>query len=294
MKKVLVIGGKGMLGHKLVQQLTAAGFDTWATLHASFNDVERFGIFDRSKTVENVDVTDLDAVRRAVESAQPDVIVNAVGVIKQLPASQDVVHTLLINSIFPHRLAELAKEVGFRVIHISTDCVFDGSKGNENEDAVPDALDLYGQSKHLGEVTSDDCLTIRTSIIGRELSGAHSLVEWFLSNRGKTVKGFVNAIYTGFPTVVFADIIASLITEHVGLTGLYHVSSEPIDKYTLLTLINDKFGTGVTVEPDEEFSIDRSLDSTRFRETTGFVPENWTLMIERMANDPTDYEKLRQ
>lgn len=294
MKRVLVIGGKGMLGHKLVQRLTAAGFDTWTTLHGAFSDVKSFGIFDNARTIENVDVTDIDSLRRAVEVAQPAVVVNAVGVIKQLPASQNVVHALAINSIFPHRLADLAHEFGFRLIHISTDCVFDGNKGRRTEDEVPDAFDLYGQSKHFGEVTARNCLTLRTSIIGRELSGSHSLVEWFLSNRGKTVKGFVNAIYSGFPTVVFADIIASLITEHADLNGLYHVSSEPIDKYTLLTLINNAFGAGITVKRDEEFRIDRSLDSTRFRETTGFQPPSWESMIKRMANDPTDYDKLRQ
>ena len=172
--------------------------------------------------------------------------------------------------------------------------MFDGKRGNYNENDTPNALDLYGQSKHFGEVTSRNCLTLRTSIIGRELSGSHSLVEWFLSNRGKTVKGFVNAIYSGFPTVVFADIISSLIAEYVDLTGLYHVSSEPIDKFTLLTLINEAFGAGITLERDEEFRIDRSLNSARFRKATGFQPQSWEQMIERMAEDARDYDGLRQ
>jgi dTDP-4-dehydrorhamnose reductase len=215
-------------------------------------------------------------------------------VVKQLPASQDVVHTLEINSIFPHRLAELTEEAGARLILISTDCVFDGKKGNYTEDDRPNALDLYGQSKHFGEVVAPDCLTIRTSIIGRELSGSHSLVEWFLSNRGGRVRGYVNAIYSGFPTIVFADIIASLIIEHSDLSGLYHVASDPIDKFRLLTLINEYYRADITIELFQDFKIDRSLDSTRFREATGFQPANWESMIERMAADETVYEKLRQ
>lgn len=288
MTKVLIIGGSGMLGHKLVQAL-GERFEVWATLHGSFDSVERYGIFDRQCTVENIDVTDIEKVRAVLNTSRPDVVINAVGVVKQVPGAHDVVHTLQINSIFPQRLAELSDEVGFRFITISTDCVFDGTKGMRTEDDAADALDLYGQSKHWGEVTGGRCLTLRTSIIGRELATRHSLVEWFLSNRGCTVKGFANAIYSGFPTVVFADIIARLVVDHPDLNGLYHVSSEPIDKFRLLSLINERFNAGVQLERDEEFRIDRSLDSAKFREVTGFVPPSWEKMIERMAADPTRY-----
>jgi dTDP-4-dehydrorhamnose reductase len=294
MKRVLVIGGKGMLGHKLVQCLGDKGLDVWTTLHSTFDEVERFGIFGRERTIEKVDVTDIDSVKKAIETAKPDVIINAVGVVKQLPEAADIVNTLLINSIFPHRLAEVALRAGARLILISTDCVFDGKDGNYSEDDTPNALDLYGQSKQFGEVAADNCLTIRTSIIGRELVGSHSLVEWFLSNRGGSVKGYINAIYSGFPTIVFADIIATLITEHTGLSGLYHISSEPIDKFTLLTLINDAYDAGISVGPDEEFRIDRSLDSTRFRRATGLEPPSWKTMVEQIAADPTPYDEFRR
>ncbi len=292
MKKVLIIGGKGMLGHKLVQALSER-FEVWTTLHGSWSDVEKFGIFDQGRTIDKVDVTDIESVRQAVETSRPEIIINAVGVIKQLPAATDVVHTLEINSIFPHRLAQLTAELNARLILISTDCVFDGVAGNYSEDNLPNALDLYGQSKRWGEVTGGDCLTLRTSIIGRELSGTHSFVEWFLSNRGGDVNGFANAIYSGFPTIVFADIIASLITDHPDLRGLHHVSSEPINKFELLTLINKAYDAGVNIGRDEEFRIDRSLDSTRFRQATGFQPPSWQEMIERMANDPTPYDSFR-
>jgi dTDP-4-dehydrorhamnose reductase len=289
--KVLITGGNGMLGHKLVQQLSAQ-FDVYATLRGSVPDVEPFGIFDRELIVENIDLADEQAIRRAVESVKPDVVINAAGVIKQRPSSKDVINTLFVNSILPHRLAALGQEFGFRTVVISTDCVFTGTKGNYSEADPADALDLYGRSKNLGEISGENCLTIRTSIIGRELQTGHSLVEWFLSNRGGRVKGFRNAIYSGFPTIVFADIISSLLLEHKDLSGTYHISSDPIDKFTLLTLINDAYHVGVEIEPDDTFTIDRSLDSSRFRTETGFKPAPWKEMIDRMAADPTPYDSF--
>lgn len=289
--RILITGGNGMLGHKLVQRLSA-NFDVYATLRGSFSDVGLFGIFERGLIIENVDLIDESAIRRAVELVRPDVVINAAGVIKQRPTSKDVVNTLLVNSILPHRLAALGHEFGFRVIVISTDCVFSGTKGNYSEDDSADALDLYGRSKNLGEIDGDDCLTIRTSIIGRELQTGHSLVEWLLSNKGGKVKGFSRAIYSGFPTIVFADIISNLLSEHKALSGTYHISSDPIDKYTLLELINDAYRARIEIEPDETFAIDRSLDSSRFRSETGFKPASWNEMVDRMASDPTPYDSF--
>jgi dTDP-4-dehydrorhamnose reductase len=289
--RVLITGGNGMLGHKLVQRLSA-DFDVFATLRGSFSEVERFGIFDRKLIIENVDLIDENAIRGAVKSIKPDVVINAAGVIKQRPTSKDVVNTLLVNSILPHRLAALGHELGFRVIVISTDCVFSGTKGNYSEDEPADALDLYGRSKNLGEIDGDNCLTVRTSIIGRELQMGHSLIEWFLSNRGGKVKGFNHAIYSGFPTIVFADIISNLLLEHKALSETYHVSSDPIDKYTLLGLVNDAYRAGIEIERDDTFAIDRSLDSSKFRSQTGFKPVSWSEMIDRMASDPTPYDSF--
>lgn len=281
-----------MLGHKLVQVL-GSRHETWATIRGKFSDVEHFLFFEDDQTIENVDVTNEKAVRRAINSARPDVVVNAVGVIKQMPESGDVVTTLSVNSIFPHRLAQLSDEYGFRLVCISTDCVFDGKKGNYNESDDPTALDLYGRSKNLGEVVTGNCITLRTSIIGRELASRHSLVEWFLSKRSEKVNGFVNAIYSGFPTVVFADIIENLIAEHPDLRGLYHVSSDAITKFDLLGLINEQYQANVEIERYEDFRIDRSLDSTKFREATGFKPRPWDEMIVEMAADPTPYDSWK-
>lgn len=291
--KLLIFGGGGMLGHKLVQQYRDK-FDTWTTIRGRISDYSGYDFLRSERTIEAVDVENAKAVRDAIEAAAPDVVINAVGIIKQLPSAHDVIRTLEINSIFPNRLAELGREFGFRLICISTDCVFSGEKGGYAEDSVPDAYDLYGKSKNLGEVVSENCLTLRTSIIGRELGTSHSLVDWFLSNRGGKVKGFVNAIYSGFPTIVFADIIATLIEEHPNLHGLYHVSSEPIGKFDLLGLVKKHYGADIEIEPETDFKIDRSLDSTRFRRETGFRPLDWEEMVRRMAADPTPYDKWKK
>ncbi|HEY8560609.1 MAG TPA: SDR family oxidoreductase [Pyrinomonadaceae bacterium] len=291
--KILVIGASGMLGHKLVQ-CWRGKFDVWATLRGGHDSYARFGIFESKKIVEEVDAEDFETVARAIEKVRPDVIFNAVGVIKQLPTSKDVVKTLTINSIFPHRLAEIAAKSAARLINIGTDCVFDGKKGNYKEEDVSDATDLYGKSKNLGEVVEGNCLTLRTSIIGRELRSEHSMVEWFLTNRGKTVKGFTNAIYTGFPTVVMAEILADVIENRPDLRGLYHVSSAPINKYELLKMIREAYRAEIEIEPFDDFRIDRSLDSTRFRQAVGFRPPSWREMIEKMAADRTPYDEWRK
>jgi dTDP-4-dehydrorhamnose reductase len=291
--RILIFGGNGMLGHKLVQFLGRHA-EVWATLRGNFGEIEAFELIDKQRCIEEIDIENVASIRKAVITSQPDIVINAVGIVKQLTSSKDTIRTLTVNSIFPHHLNELAAEFGFRLFCISTDCVFDGIKGNYAESDLSNATDLYGKSKNLGEVVSENSVTLRTSIIGRELRTSHSLVEWFLANKGKSVKGFANAIYTGFPTIVLADIIRSLIFEHPKLSGLYHVSSDPINKYDLLKLLNKQYGANIEIERDEDFRIDRSLDSTKFRNLTGFIPASWEAMIEQMANDPTPYELWRR
>ncbi|MGC2239018.1 MAG: SDR family oxidoreductase, partial [Pyrinomonadaceae bacterium] len=246
--KILVLGGNGMLGHKLVQAWKDK-FDVWATLRKKFEDYKNLNIFEKDKLFENITAENHENIEKIIRDSRPDVIVNAIGVIKQLPTANDIIKTLTINSIFPHRLSEFAAKVNARLICISTDCVFSGEKGNYNEEDVPDAYDLYGKSKNLGEVTSGNCLTIRTSIIGREINTSHSLVEWFLSNKGKKIKGYKEAVFSGFPTIVLADILGDLIVNRKNLNGLYHVSSEPINKLELLELIKKEYQAQVEIEP---------------------------------------------
>ena len=289
---ILIIGGSGMLGHKLYQRLSKE-FEVFATVRTDVAAVERFGIFKSHAIFPGVDVTDIGSIRRVLEVVKPDCVVNCVGVVKQNPTLADKIRTLTINSIFPNQLAQLSEEFDFRLITISTDCVFDGKEGNYSESEEANARDLYGMSKFLGEVTEGRSLTIRTSIIGRELSTSHSIIEWFLAHRGGTVDGYTKAIYSGFPTIELADTIANLIKNFPDLNGLFHISSDPISKFDLLTFVNKYFKSNVSIKPSEAVVVDRSLDSTKFKTLTGFTSPDWESMITRMAADPTPYDSFR-
>lgn len=292
-KRLLILGATGMLGHKLVQCLSEH-FDVFATIRGSFDDVERYGIFEKDRIIENVDATNAELLEEIIAKTAPDVVINAIGVVKQVPSAKDVITTLELNAILPQRLAMLSKKLGFRLILFSTDCVFDGGRGMYNEQDTPNALDLYGKSKQLGEVSQDNVLTIRSSIIGRELSTSHSLIEWFLSNRGGRVFGYTTAIYSGFPTVVIADILKVLITEQPDLWGIHHIASEPINKFELLELVDEVYDAAIEIEPSDQLVIDRSLDASAFNSLTGFTPEDWPAMIQRMAADTTPYDDFHK
>jgi len=288
--KVLIFGANGMLGHKLYERLKSK-FEIIGTIRGGYESIERFSIFSRASIIENIEVTNPTSVREIIKRARPDCIINAVGITKQRGAASDVIATLAVNSLFPRQLAEIAKERGTRLISVSTDCVFDGTKGNYSEEDTPTARDLYGMSKLLGELNAGNTLTLRTSIIGRELESKRSLVEWFLSNSGGQVNGFRQAVYSGLPTIVLADLIADIISDHRELTGLYHVSGDRITKFDLLKLLNQHFDAGIDIVPDDEIVLDRSLVSLRFRSRTGFRPQPWPDMIEQMAKDNAAYRK---
>jgi dTDP-4-dehydrorhamnose reductase len=287
---LLILGGGGMLGHK-VWQLARSGFRTRATVRSA-GPARRLG-FPPEEILGGVDAADFDSVIRAVGLARPDVVVNCIGIIKQLPTAKDPVVSIGINSLFPHRLHALCRAAGARLIHVSTDCVFSGRKGRYVETDPPDADDLYGRSKLLGEVDGEGAVTLRTSIIGRELSGSSGLVEWFLANRGKKVDGYSRAIFSGLTSAELARTILSVAVSHAGLEGLYHVSVDPISKYDLLHLLNAEYDAGVTIVENDRVLIDRSLDSTRFREATGFRSRPWPELIREMAADSTPYDQWR-
>jgi dTDP-4-dehydrorhamnose reductase len=274
--RVLILGGSGMLGHALWQDFSDR-FDAYVTLRRTADSYP--GLFDPGRTVENVSADDVDSVARAMTAVRPDVVVNAIGIVKQAAAASDPVPSLTVNALFPHRLAALCEASGARLIHMSTDCVFSGRKGGYRESDVPDAEDLYGRSKLLGEVDSGDCLTLRTSIIGRELGSSHGLLEWFLSRDGGTVSGYRRAIFSGFTTQALADMIAWLLADQRDLRGIWHVASEPISKYDLLCLLKEHYRLDIEIEPDDAFACDRSLDGREFRRATGFTPKPWPEMI---------------
>lgn len=231
--------------------------------------------------VSGVDVENHDSLARVFGEVRPQFVINCIGVVKQLAASDDPMLTIPINTLLPHRLAALCKIAGARLVQISTDCVFSGRKGGYVESDSPDADDLYGRSKLLGEVDYAHAVTLRTSIIGHELDGHRSLVNWFLSQEGST-RGFRRAVFSGLPTVVLARLVRDVIVPRPDLHGLYHVAANPISKFDLITLIAAVYGKQITIQPDDNLVIDRSLDATRLREATGYVAPGWDSLIKTM------------
>lgn len=291
--KVLVLGGSGMLGHRLWQTLDGR-FDTYATVRRPLPQLEQLGLPDRGRLISGVAADDFGPVLKAVESVQPDVVVNCIGIVKQAEAARDPVVSISVNALFPQRLARECRERGVRLIHISTDCVFSGRKGGYTESDPPDPEDLYGRSKLLGEVEGPGCLTLRTSMIGRELETSFGLVEWFLGQEGKAVSGYRRAIFSGFTTMALSRIVSRIIAEHPELEGLYHVASEPVSKFDLLLLIKEVYGLHIEIRPDESVLSDRSLNGGRFRQATGFTAPSWPDMIKEMHSDRTPYSEMRR
>jgi dTDP-4-dehydrorhamnose reductase len=292
MTRVLIVGGAGMLGHKLWQAYQSR-FDAWVTLRGSATEYQRYQLFPSDRTFPGVDVGDADRLATIVATVRPDAIVNAVGVVKQLPTAKDPLVSLAINSTFPHRLAVLGRLAGARVVHVSTDCIFSGRKGAYKESDTPDADDLYGRTKFLGEIEGAGALTLRTSIIGRELKTRSGLVEWFLSQRGGRVRGYSRAVFSGLTTIAFARALGDILERHPALEGVYHLSSAPITKCDLLHRLRTAYRADVTIDADESVRIDRSLDSTRLQQAAGYQPPSWDDMIAELAADPTPYEQWR-
>ena len=233
--------------------------------------------------IAGVDVENIDSLTRLFAVVHPDVIINCVGLVKQLAEADDPLVAIPINSLLPHRLARLCEVAGARLVHMGTDCVFSGARGMYTEADASDAKDLYGRSKYLGEVDYPHAITLRTSIIGHELDGARSLIGWFLAQEG-SVKGYKRAIFSGLPTVELARVIRDHVIPHPELHGLYHVAAAPISKFELLTLVAKTYGKTIDISADDQLVIDRSLDSTRFRQATGFAPKVWPELISSMRD----------
>lgn len=278
---ILVLGASGMLGNAMMRVLSEqSDWQVFGTIRS--DGAKRF--FDESianRLLSGVDVEQTDSLMHTFARVRPDVVINCIGLVKQLSDANDPLQAIPINSLLPHRLARLCDVAGARLVHVSTDCVFAGDRGGYRESDRSDAYDLYGRSKLLGEVTYPHTITLRTSIIGHELQSAHGLVGWFLSQE-KHCRGFTKAIFSGVPTVVLAGIIRDIIIPNKSLSGLYHVASKPIDKYTLLKLVAAEYGKQIDITPDDRLVIDRSLNADKFRDATGYSTPEWPAMIATM------------
>lgn len=279
--KVLVLGVSGMLGNAMFRKLSEGDeLEVFGTARSA--SVRRFFPPELvRRIIAGVDVENQDSLARVFAEVKPQIVVNCIGLIKQLADANDLLQALPINAMLPHRLARLCQLSGSRLVHVSTDCVFAGTKGNYRESDPSDATDLYGRSKYLGEVVYPHTITLRTSIIGHELSSGHALLGWFLAQEGQ-IKGYTKAIFSGLPTVELARVVREVILPGPELSGLYHVAAEPIAKYDLLKLIADVYGKKIEIVPDDALVIDRSLNAERFSHATGYVAPPWPELVKRM------------
>lgn len=279
--KVLVFGASGMIGSAMFRVLSEKKeWEVRGTLRS--NAWKHF--FPETlagKLIPDVDVEKHDALVRVFAQVQPDVVVNCVGLTKHHSEAEDPLLSIPLNALLPHRLADLCAATGSRLVHVSTDCVFSGTRGGYVEDDAPDAVDVYGKSKHLGEVDDAHAITLRTSTIGHELQSAYGLLEWFLSQQG-SCRGFSRAIFSGLPNVVFAQVVRDVVIPRPGLSGLYHVGAQPIGKYDLLQLIARTYNKPINIERDDKFVIDRSLNTQRFQKATGYIAPGWAELIDAM------------
>jgi len=284
-QKILILGVTGMLGHTLYKEIFQKQdkFKVYGTTRNASGLDKYFSESERISIQSGVDADNFDTLIKAIASVQPDIIINCIGIIKQLPIANDPLTAITINAQLPHRISLVAKSANARLIHISTDCIFNGLKGNYSEEDPSNAEDLYGRSKFLGEVTYPHCITLRTSIIGHELKTEFSLIDWFMSQKDE-INGYTKAIYSGFPTYEMVNIITNYVISNKELSGLYHVSSDPISKYDLLKIMKDVYKKDIKINSYDDFILDRSLNSNKFQSMTGYKAPSWKSMLSDMYN----------
>lgn len=292
MTRTLILGGSGMLGHKLFQLLRDRFEGVVCTLRGdrASTPLSAIPLLAGTDVLWGVDASDWPALEHLLRARRPEVVINALGIIKQRALASAVGPSIQINALLPHQLAATLEEWDGRLIHFGTDCVFSGRQGGYRETDVSDAADVYGKTKYLGEVAAaTNALTIRSSIIGRELTHHHSLLDWFLAHNHGTVQGYQRAIYSGLTTNEMAEVVTLVLRKHRALHGLYHVASEPTSKHDLLTLLKDAYRLDVTIRPVTEPVIDLSLNGDRFAAATGYVAPEWRRLVTNLAADPTPY-----
>lgn len=279
--RILILGASGMLGNALYRFFsTSENYVTYGTCR-SLTLSKLLPATLQQNLIQNINVENESDVTELLSRVRPNVVVNCVGLVKQLAEANDAIAAIKINALLPHQLARHCKQVNARLIHVSTDCVFSGAKGMYTEKDLPDAQDLYGRSKLLGEVDYDNAITLRTSIIGHEINSHHGLVDWFLSQPGQ-VKGYRKAVFSGLPTVELARVIRDFVIPYPALQGVHHVSASPINKYELLRLIATVYDRHLDITPSDHLIVNRSLDSSRFKGVTGYSPATWPDLIRDM------------
>jgi dTDP-4-dehydrorhamnose reductase len=294
MMRILILGGGGTLGHKLWQTLPSKFPDTFVSIRKTKDFYAKCGLFTGANVIDNLDLRDFAGLNRVLDEIKPSVIVNCAGITPRREDAHNDVNIITINSLLPHKLAAWCAANHARLIHFSTDCVFNGEKGNYNELSLSDANDLYGRTKALGEVISPYAFVLRTSMIGREIFGGTELLEWFLAQRGKKIKGYRKAVFSGLTTNQHAAVVGDVIGKSPALNGCYNVASQAVSKYDLLLMLREAYNLDVEIEPDDSVDCRRNLDGSKFVNATGFVCPSWRQMLAEMAADKTPYSAWRK
>ena len=288
-KTVLILGASGMLGHMLVRVFSPY-HRVIGTTSSQYNSGSHLAkLLDRESWIGGIDVRSLNQVDELVRQIQPDVVINCVGVIKQKMESSNITDAITINSLFPHHLANLCQSQNSRLIHFSTDCVFEGTPGMKMVSDTPNATDLYGTTKRLGEVDYGDSITIRSSIVGAQIVGTESLFQWAISQKGKQIKGFTGALYSGLTAMTMSKVILEIVDNFPQLSGIQQIASEAITKHDLLRKLNAALGLNLDICADNTIIYDRTLDGSVFVDRTGIRIPTWDEMIIEFASDQNFY-----
>ena len=287
--KILILGGDGMIGHKMDQVLSVQNHEIVISIREK-KDLTLKSISSKSKVFFNDFLK--DNIIDFLVKVNPDVIINAIGVTIRRGAKKNISDTIYLNSLFPHQLSNWALAFKKRLIHFSTDCVFSGSEGSYLEDATPNALDYYGKTKGLGEINSKSSLTIRSSMIGPELFNKTELFEWIINNKEKEINGFSRVMYSGVTTIYMARLLSDLIVNHKNLDGIYNVASKPISKFELLHLINDKFDLGLIINKDQNITSNKTLNPSKIEKEIGIESPHWNDLIVEIKKDYMNHTNL--
>lgn len=289
--RILVLGATGMLGHTIYKFLNQSDeIECYGSIRNT-KDKEFFDSHLSKKTRIFNDFNNLKKLEKFIKKIKPQIILNCIGLIKQRDNSDNQPEAIFINSLLPHQISKVCNELGIRFIHFSTDCVFSGRKGNYKESDLPDARDIYGLSKFMGEINGKNNLTIRTSIIGHELKNSLGLLEWFLGEK-KDIKGYSRAIFSGLTTLEVSRFLLDHIFKNNKIYGVYHLASEPITKLKLLKIINNVYKCKKNIISSSSLKINRSLDGSKLIEVTKYKVPNWEEMIKDLYRWNKNYEKV--
>ncbi|MDD2262036.1 MAG: SDR family oxidoreductase [Clostridia bacterium] len=295
MKRVLVLGVNGLIGHTMYRKLKQEGFEVFGTMRRAKIEFMQYDFLQADTIIDGLDVQEISNVSEVILQIQPSVVVNCIGITRRKDEISNSIQAIKINALLPHQIAKICQDMSIRMIHLSTDCVFSGDSGLYTEDSIPDASDMYGRTKAMGEVLDNpNCLTLRSSFLGTEISDRTELLEWLLSQKGRTIKGYTKAIYSGVSTVYLSSVITEILRHYPQLSGLYQIAPDtPISKYDLLCIAKNAFNIDVEIVGNDSFVSDKSLSGARLKKVMNYRVPSWHDMLQELAEWDLDKRNMR-